>query len=73
MELSWHYVHFLDDAAGGSFDWATGVAKIPFSYTLELRPTDSSLNGFNLPASQIQPAGEETWAGLKVLAQHLLK
>ena len=36
-------------------DWAYKVAKIPYSYLVELRNDDS----FDLPPSEIVPAGKE--------------
>lgn len=45
---------FPDPAAGASDDWALGVAKVPLSYTLELR--DEGAAGFVLPPHQIVPA-----------------
>ncbi|KAI1285365.1 Carboxypeptidase B [Halotydeus destructor] len=49
----------LYSAAGGSDDWAHGVAKIKYAYTVELRDTGD--NGFILPKEEIIPSGEETW------------
>ncbi|KAG8180463.1 hypothetical protein JTE90_001996 [Oedothorax gibbosus] len=54
-------------ATGGADDWAHGVAGIKYSYTLELR--DTGKHGFLLPAEQILPTGEETWAGVKAMAK----
>jgi len=47
-------------ASGGSADWAHGVAGIGFTTSMELRDTGS--HGFLLPADQIIPTAEETWA-----------
>ncbi|CAG0886689.1 unnamed protein product [Darwinula stevensoni] len=55
-------------AAGGSDDWAKGVGNIKYSYTLELR--DTGFWGFELPASQIVPTGQETWEGIKAFARY---
>lgn len=51
----------LYQSSGTSRDWAAGVPKIPFVYTIELR----NKNSFILPPSQIRPTGEEIWAALK--------
>lgn len=48
----------LYPAAGASDDWAKGVMKIKYAYTVELR--DAGKHGFNLPASMIQETGAET-------------
>lgn len=53
-------------AAGGSDDWAKGVAGVKYAYTVELR--DQGSYGFLLPPSQIVPTGEETFEALKVVA-----
>ncbi|XP_035705148.1 carboxypeptidase B-like [Folsomia candida] len=50
-------------ASGSSMDWWKGVVGVPYSYTLELR--DYGLFGFLLPAYQIIPTAEETWAGIQ--------
>ena len=47
-------------ASGGSMDWALGEAKIPYAFAMELR--DTGRYGFILPAEQIIPTAEETWA-----------
>jgi len=47
-------------ASGSSTDWAHGVAEIGFTTSMELRDTGSY--GFLLPAEQIVPTAEETWA-----------
>jgi len=64
-------------AAGGSDDWAKAVAGIKWVYTLELRPGDGDPDpdqfyGFQLPEKYILPVGEETWAGLQVIAKKLI-
>jgi len=59
----------LYPAAGGSDDWAKGVAGIPYSYCLELR--DKGKYGFALPPNQIKGTGEETFNGVAALATEL--
>lgn len=61
----------LYQASGGSFDWAKGVAGIKYSITMELRDTGSF--GFLLPAQQIKPTGQETWAAVKEMVKELKK
>ena len=61
---------FSDPASGSSADWTYGVAKIKYSFGLELR--DTGEYGFLLPATQIQPSGEEMFAAMKVLGHHIL-
>lgn len=51
-----------DMASGGSTDWAYDTTGIQYTYALEMR--DTGEYGFLLPADQILPTGEETWAGL---------
>jgi len=57
-------------ASGSSADWAHGDQKIPFSISMELR--DTGLYGFLLPADQIIPTAEETWALHITVARHIL-
>lgn len=63
-------------ASGGSEDWAYGTAGIPYSYCLELRPsqygTDSNY-GFALPENRAPLAGRETWAGVKAFLNSIKK
>ena len=53
----------LAPGAGGSDDWAYADAKVPYSYTVELRGYDNR-HHFDLPLDQIVPAGQETFAGI---------
>ncbi|KAG8225683.1 hypothetical protein J437_LFUL001715 [Ladona fulva] len=55
-------------SSGASDDWAKGVAGIKYAYTIEL--PDTGAHGFILPASRIESTGQETWEGIKELAQH---
>ena len=50
----------LDPASGSSVDYAYSVG-IKYGFAPELR--DKGTYGFELPADQILPTGEETWAG----------
>ncbi|XP_064599321.1 carboxypeptidase B-like [Liolophura sinensis] len=59
----------LYPAAGGSDDWAKGVAGIKWSYTVEL--PDTGRYGFILPASWIEPVAVEIIAGMKKFASDL--
>lgn len=52
-------------ATGSSVDWTNDVAKSDYTFTAELR--DTGANGFVLPANQIVPTGEETYAGVRYL------
>ncbi|XP_074657947.1 carboxypeptidase B-like [Tubulanus polymorphus] len=60
----------LYPAAGGSDDWAKGVAGIKYSYTIEL--PDNGRYGFALPARFIEPTGRHTWHAFVVLLRHVL-
>ncbi|RZC37365.1 carboxypeptidase B-like [Asbolus verrucosus] len=57
----------LYPASGGSDDWAKGVAKFKYAYTIELR--DNGRYGFVLPAAYIQPTGKEALAAVRVIAE----
>jgi len=48
---------------GGSDDWAKEKAGIKYAYTVEL--PDDGRYGFVLPASQIEPVGQEVWEAVK--------
>ncbi|KAH9881131.1 hypothetical protein J1614_001626 [Plenodomus biglobosus] len=55
--------------SGDSVDYALEVAKANYSMTVELR--DTGTYGFVLPAAQIVPSAEETWAGLAYLLKNM--
>ncbi|KAJ3338230.1 hypothetical protein HDU93_009819 [Gonapodya sp. JEL0774] len=55
-------------ASGSSTDYMYGVANVTYSYGVELR--DTGAHGFVLPASEIDPSGKETWAGVRKVADH---
>lgn len=58
--------------AGGIFpDWSTNEGAIGF--TIELRPSSSGGGGFQLPASQILPTGQENFAGAKEMLRFATK
>ena len=57
-------VDLLYEASGGSIDWTKGSANIKYSYTLELRPSRWDIAGFEILSSEIEPSGQEVWAGL---------
>ena len=68
----------LDKSAGGSDDWAKGVARIKYVYTVELRPSDDTNDvdahfAFLLPSSFIEPVGKETYVGVKGFLRSLIK
>ena len=56
-------------ATGSSVDWAYDVAHVKYSFALELR--DTGKYGFMLPASQIRPTCEETYAGLVAMVDEI--
>jgi len=57
-------------ASGSSADYAYGACDILFSYGAELR--DTGRHGFVLPASEIIPSGEETYAAIKALSKFMI-
>jgi carboxypeptidase A2 len=50
-------------ANGGSLDWAKAVAGVKYTYAPELRPATAGEGGFVIPPSNINPSGEEIFAG----------
>ncbi|KAK6346611.1 hypothetical protein TWF696_006731 [Orbilia brochopaga] len=57
----------LYKAVGGSTDWMQDVGKAEISWCIELHPSGGGANGFILPASQIEPAAKDLWAGMLYL------
>ena len=51
-------------------DWALGEAKIPYSYSVELR--DTGRYGFLLPRELILPTAQEIWAFHTAIANYIL-
>lgn len=58
--------------SGGSHDWAKAKINIKFVYVVELPPDNLAVQ-FLLPETEIIPTGEETWAGVKVIAEEILR
>ncbi|KAL8343581.1 hypothetical protein RB601_004224 [Gaeumannomyces tritici] len=56
-------------ATGSSVDYVNDVVKADYTFTEELRDTGNF--GFLLPASQIVPTAEETFAGVRYLLQNM--
>jgi len=63
----------LYPASGGSDDWSKSKAGIKYVYLLELRPEDSVIDGFILEPRFLLPTGRETWEGVKVVVNDVLK
>jgi len=63
------HIYDLYLAAGSIEDWQLTTAKIPLAYTIELR--DTGVYGFQLPANQIKPTGEEVWAALLTVINYI--
>lgn len=55
---------------GGASDWHYSKAKVPLSYTIELR--DTGRYGFLLPANQIVVTGKENFQAILYLAEAAL-
>ena len=64
--------------SGLAIDWAKTVAKIPFTFTLELPPARGSIDHhdlmkFHLREDKIIPTGKEVWAFHRVVAEKIIK
>jgi len=55
---------------GSADDWAYELGAAKLVYTIELRDTGSY--GFNLPANQIIPTGQELWNAIQYLADYVI-
>ena len=62
-------------ASGSSADWVLGVAKIPYSFAMELPPFSEGYGyeGFHLAEDRIVPTGEEVWAFHETIANEIIK
>uniref|UniRef100_A0A0M3JSW8 ShKT domain-containing protein n=1 Tax=Anisakis simplex TaxID=6269 RepID=A0A0M3JSW8_ANISI len=63
----------LYPSAGGSDDWAKAKGKVKYVYLLELRPDEDEWDGFLLDKRELIPTGRETWAGVKVVIDAVMK
>ncbi|KAE9550889.1 hypothetical protein FO519_005892 [Halicephalobus sp. NKZ332] len=63
----------LYPSAGGSDDWAKAKAGVKYVYLLELRPGEEQWDGFLLDRKQLIPTSRETWEGVKVVLDAVLK
>ncbi len=59
-----------DVAAGGSFDWTKAKLNMAYSYGPELRPATAAQGGFDIPASNITPSGQEIFAAVVAVARN---
>jgi len=58
-------------ASGGSFDWAKETNGMKYSYSPELRPATAAQGGFQIPASNIIPSGNEIFAAVVAVARNV--
>lgn len=63
---------FADPSSGGADDWAKAEAGIKYVFSIELRPSAGRGNGFLVHPRNIIPTGEETWAGIRAVADRIL-
>ncbi|VDN91610.1 unnamed protein product [Brugia pahangi] len=63
----------LYPSSGGSDDWAKSKAGVKFVYLLELRPGENDFDGFLLDRRQLIPTGRETWAGVRVVIDAVMR
>jgi murein tripeptide amidase MpaA len=56
--------------SGTADDWGYTKAKIKYTYTIELR--DTGTYGFQLPANQIVPTGQEIWAAMQYYIDYII-
>lgn len=64
-----YFINSLLIPLGASDDWAKGVAKIKYSYTVELR--DTGKYGFILPPSEILSTGKEAYIAVSTLVSEI--
>jgi len=62
---------FADTASGSSGDWVKQVAKVKYTYTIELR--DEGVYGFLLPPEYIDVSAREMFTALNTLADQVLR
>ena len=63
----------LYPCGGASDDYAKIKGNIKYSYTLELRPSSGTFNGFVRPTSDILPSGKEVFAGIVAAVNSMQK
>ncbi|KAF9923153.1 hypothetical protein FBU30_006755 [Linnemannia zychae] len=61
--------HTIYQSSGTSVDYVYEVVKAKVAMAVELR--DTGRHGFMLPANQILPTGEETWAALAAILDNM--
>ena len=66
-----YHLPTTDLASGGSDDWAKGVARAKFAYTVELG--DTGKFGFLLPPRYINVTGNEMFGAIKTLLKEARK
>uniref|UniRef100_A0A915Q010 ShKT domain-containing protein n=1 Tax=Setaria digitata TaxID=48799 RepID=A0A915Q010_9BILA len=63
----------INPSSGGSDDWAKSKAGVKFVYLLELRPGEHDFDGFLLDRRQLIPTGRETWAGIRIVIDAIIR
>jgi len=63
----------LYSASGGSDDWSKCKLGIKYVYLLELRPDENHWDGFILEESALKQTATETWDGVSVVVEEVLK
>jgi len=63
----------LYSASGGSDDWSKCRLGIKYVYLLELRPDENHWDGFILEESALRQTAIETWDGVSVVVEEVLK
>lgn len=79
MKQIWKEGHYIDvffyfvlgPGAGGSDDWAKGVARIKYVYTIELPGLNYPQGGFAPLESSLAPMIQETFEGIKAFVNYL--
>uniref|UniRef100_A0AC34QSZ6 ShKT domain-containing protein n=1 Tax=Panagrolaimus sp. JU765 TaxID=591449 RepID=A0AC34QSZ6_9BILA len=62
----------LYPSSGGSDDWAKAQG-VKYVYLLELRPGEEQWDGFLLDRKQLIPTSRETWEGVKVVIDAVMR
>ena len=63
----------MGQASGNTGDYAKGELRIPYVYTIELRPKGEIPGGFLLPPEEIIPCAKEIVAFHVVAAQQIIE
>ena len=70
-----HFCIFLDPNSGSSVDWAYSKLRIPYTYLVEMMPSEDSavMKSFLIPPALMVQNAKDLLEGLRVMAASIMQ